>query len=481
MESLFVQRLKVKRATLSMLIAEVKIMAEARQPHVENMKTRLIDIGKMLAKTPMDSSVSKALSNLKGIKFLPKMSNDGTSVLVGAEEDFAISDHQRYGDAFANSNALLDFRVHEVQSLHSIFEQMGLMHRYLSSLVKEVSDVGENCIEDAVLSQQLQVRAYALYCIEELEDVLVEQDIPPVSWVNKPMIVVPYGPKDDRPITPPASHTGSDSATAVSRSRPITPDATPTYHGRAVPTPDEEYIAEATPPPEYPVLIEQIVRSAQRTSRVRHNAEDIADQTTFADRARDYNHYATFGSRERDPFVHDKRIGAAGEGYVFELLNSLNLPKFSEANWRSTIRSELSRSTHFANIANWTGRETADIVYKDESGQLTQYLREHCEGDFPNQIREDRNFQTHPIEYFLEVKTTTGDCKTRFYMSSGQYKRMENMALGIFEWNPSQVYVIMRVYDLISPDVGLKIYIDPLRFRNTKLKFEAEQWFVSTL
>lgn len=106
------------------------------------------------------------------------------------------------------------------------------------------------------------------------------------------------------------------------------------------------------------------------------------------------------------------------------MLNSLNLPKFSEANWRSTIRSELSRSTHFANIANWTGRETADIVYKDESGQLTQYLREHCKGDFPNQIREDRNFQTHPIEYFLEVKTTTGDCKTRFYMSSGQYKRV---------------------------------------------------------
>lgn len=152
--------------------------------------------------------------------------------------------------------------------------------------------------------------------IEELEDVLVEQDIPPVSWVNKPMIVVPYGPEDDRPITPPAFHTGSDSATAFSRSRPITPDATPTYHGRAVPTPDEEYIAEATPPPEYPVLIEQIVRSAQRTSRVRHNAEDIADQTTFADRARDYDHYATFGSRERDPFVHDRRIGAAGEGYV---------------------------------------------------------------------------------------------------------------------------------------------------------------------
>jgi hypothetical protein len=163
MESLFVRRLKVKRATLSMLIAEVKIMAEARQPHVENIKRRLIEIGKMLARSPMDGSVSKALSNLKEVKFLPKMSDDGTSVLVGAEEDFAIPDHQRYGDAFASSNALLDFRVYEIQSLHSVFEHMGLTHRYLSSLVKEVSEVGENCIENAVLSQQLQGRAYALY------------------------------------------------------------------------------------------------------------------------------------------------------------------------------------------------------------------------------------------------------------------------------------------------------------------------------
>jgi hypothetical protein len=58
---------------------------------------------------------------------------------------------------------------------------------------------------------------------------------------------------------------------------------------------------------------------------------------------------------------------------------------------------------------------------------------------------------------------------------------METMALGVFESHPSKVYVIMRVYDLMLPDVGLKIFVDPLRFRNTKLNFEAEQWFVNAL
>lgn len=163
MEDLFVRRLKVRKATLSMLIAEVKRMAEAGQPHIENIKTRLIEIGTMLARSPLDASVSNALASLKEIKFLPKRSSDGTSILVGIEDDFAISDHERYRDAFGSSNALLDFQVHEVQALHKMFQQVGLTHRYLSFMVREVSTAGENCIEHEGFSQQLQNKAYALY------------------------------------------------------------------------------------------------------------------------------------------------------------------------------------------------------------------------------------------------------------------------------------------------------------------------------
>jgi hypothetical protein len=151
-------------------------------------------------------------------------------------------------------------------------------------------------------------------------------------------------------------------------------------------------------------------------------------------------------------------------------------------------------------MANWVGRETADIVYKDETGDLTRYLRENCEGSFPHQILQHWDFAAHPIEYYLEVKSTTGPCANRFYMSNGQYKRvrypaiallyhwkrpdadywtqMESMALSLFQ--PTKVYVIMRVYDLMTPNVKMKIFVDPMRFKGSKLDFEADQWFVTS-
>jgi hypothetical protein len=56
---------------------------------------------------------------------------------------------------------------------------------------------------------------------------------------------------------------------------------------------------------------------------------------------------------------------------------------------------------------------------------------------------------------------------------------MENMALGVCE-QPEKVYVILRVYDLMTADVKMKIFVDPLRFKGLRLDFEAEQWFVTT-
>jgi hypothetical protein len=57
---------------------------------------------------------------------------------------------------------------------------------------------------------------------------------------------------------------------------------------------------------------------------------------------------------------------------------------------------------------------------------------------------------------------------------------METMALELVE-RPTKVYVIMRVYNLMTPNVGMKVFVDPLQFKGSKLDFEAEQWFVSTM
>lgn len=64
----------------------------------------------------------------------------------------------------------------------------------------------------------------------------------------------------------------------------------------------------------------------------------------------------------------------------------------------------------------WNGVETADIVYPDTSSSLTSilvdagYLDEEWVG-------------THPT-YYVEVKTTTGECDGAFFMSRAQYRRV---------------------------------------------------------
>jgi hypothetical protein len=158
-----VQRLGVKKASPSMLINEIKRMAEESVPPVSQIRTRLVEIGMMLARGSVDCNVSKALATLKEVAFLPKKMSGGTMVLVRAADEFAISDHQRYADALADCDVLLDFGVNEVQILHVLFQHVGVTNRYLSTVVKEISTVRPNVTEDAGLSGQLRAKAYALY------------------------------------------------------------------------------------------------------------------------------------------------------------------------------------------------------------------------------------------------------------------------------------------------------------------------------
>jgi hypothetical protein len=55
---------------------------------------------------------------------------------------------------------------------------------------------------------------------------------------------------------------------------------------------------------------------------------------------------------------------------------------------------------------------------------------------------------------------------------------MENMALGN-NLRPTQVYVIIRVYGFLTPNVKMKIFVAPMQFKGSGLEFEAEQWLVT--
>lgn len=108
------------------------------------------------------------------------------------------------------------------------------------------------------------------------------------------------------------------------------------------------------------------------------------------------------------------------------MLSEIGLDGFSLDNWRSTIRGELSRYPKYAGLKDWEGRETADIVYQDCDGMLTEWLSILCTGDFPDSVIE-QEYAEQPIEYYFEVKTTTDACETRFFLSAGQYKRVSHL------------------------------------------------------
>ncbi|KAI0424953.1 hypothetical protein F5Y09DRAFT_118782 [Xylaria sp. FL1042] len=169
------------------------------------------------------------------------------------------------------------------------------------------------------------------------------------------------------------------------------------------------------------------------------------------------------------------KVGAAGELYVFELLSHLSgaqgLPAFNSNNWKSNIRKHVTVHPEYADMEDWRGSETSDITYSDVQGVLTDELIEK------GYLAQDLWGGKRP-NYFIEVKSTTSSCETPFYMSKGQYRRMQNNT-NQQNHASATIYVIFRVYWLGQDNVGLRIYLDPESLRRThQLEFTSELWSV---
>ena len=74
----------------------------------------------------------------------------------------------------------------------------------------------------------------------------------------------------------------------------------------------------------------------------------------------------------------------------------------------------------YADLEPFTGRETSDIVYDDATSALSALLSDKGY----NPVAADDVFARANPRYFIEVKTTTGPCKTPFFMSKHQYQRV---------------------------------------------------------
>jgi len=103
---------------------------------------------------------------------------------------------------------------------------------------------------------------------------------------------------------------------------------------------------------------------------------------------------------------------------VFELLSNLNppLPNFSEANWTSSIRGAVTQHPDYSNMGSWNGREIADITYEDTEGVFTNFLIEK------GYMEREPWYGMTGLKYLIEVKSTTRECSTPFFMSKEQYE-----------------------------------------------------------
>jgi hypothetical protein len=89
---------------------------------------------------------------------------------------------------------------------------------------------------------------------------------------------------------------------------------------------------------------------------------------------------------------------------------------FTLANWESKIREYAKVHHKYTEMRAWPGKmETSDITYDDKKGIFTRFLRE--KGYLQSEI-----WNNATPKYYLEVKTTTKGCDTRFFVSKAQYK-----------------------------------------------------------
>ncbi|OQE11913.1 hypothetical protein PENFLA_c069G02111 [Penicillium flavigenum] len=228
----------------------------------------------------------------------------------------------------------------------------------------------------------------------------------------------------------------------------------------------------------YRRLLDHVLVAARRAmfpSRGAFNMSQLNEALPAEEGRRQFDGFDGIGVtdafRSHSQIERDRKIGAAGELYVFELLARLNpaLTDWSERNWQSTIRRYVTVHPDYADMEPWYGRETADLTYDDRAGEFTALLIDR--GYLDAEEWADKR-----PKYFIEVKATTGPLSHPFFMSKYQYKRMRV----IHNRNDySEVYLIFRVFDIRGDNLGMSVYFDPEQLRlDGGLLFTGETWAV---
>ncbi|KAJ4530448.1 hypothetical protein HRR80_007443 [Exophiala dermatitidis] len=243
---------------------------------------------------------------------------------------------------------------------------------------------------------------------------------------------------------------------------------------------------------QYKRLLREVIRQARRGGRLRqttagsgslslHEIDEALDELTHPTPADYAAFYRTFGDTGNGRFEENARVGAAGELYVFELLKAWGVTNFSIDQWQSSIRHYVNILPEYAAEPSWHGREISDIMYKGYCPRLMELVRENTSFPYPAWLRglASGSTRTPAVNYYIEVKTTSGPCNTPFFMSSNQYRLMRDKACPNDSITPPRdLYLIMRVFNLFTSRIGLQVYINPWHLRDPALEFVADPWKV---
>ncbi|RDL38725.1 uncharacterized protein BP5553_03065 [Venustampulla echinocandica] len=275
--------------------------------------------------------------------------------------------------------------------------------------------------------------------------------------------------------TPPSCYRTNYRAATPTYRQPSTSSfiSRPSAPQRNEPSPFSDNSGQA----EYRRLLSNVIAAAKSQrggfpTRGAFNLDNLLNALPIESDAEPVSYGLPFGVRSENQLAHDMKIGAVGELYAFEILSRLeaHIPGFDRGNWQSTIRRHVTVHEDYYGMDPWKGAETADITYDDTEGEFTKLL-------VGNEYLEDIWIGAKP-KFYLEVKATTKECNTRFFVSKSQYQRMERMRLIAGEVSP-EIYIILRVFNLGKDTIDMRLFVDPKRIEDGgSLTFTPESYSV---
>ena len=323
----------------------------------------------------------------------------------------------------------------------------------------------------------------------ELDDIMKDEDIPSYSWFEKPPPLMVF--RDPEPTKMQDTGVDGDEIPGSNEEIVITTrlERCSQESSQNLPAPAMTFFEQVpdnstalqrvTQQRAYRRLLDSVIRQARSLpesasegsfslAQIGEALDDIRPNSSLLQ-------YLGRGYGGQGRFEDNAKVGAAGELFVFERLRALGFPEFGLENWQSGIREFANVHPEYIHLTNWQGYEVADFMYKDNTGRFENWLHHTCPQFFPP-LPGNKT-----IDYLIEVKTTTGPCCTPFFVSGNQYRLMKRYSLGDGSEKKTTVYLIFRVYNLLSSNMAMEVYVDPWRLRDDVLEFVADPWKVVPL